>query len=124
MARLMFRGGLRREGDNQNSESECESFHRMTSFMRLRYRNARALGPIHYVKVIRGTLKVHPRFASTEPLPKLYNHASVVIRYVLRNYWITLKAHRPQARDDLARAEERHRAAGMSPRSPISAEVG
>jgi len=47
-----------------------------------------------------------------------------VIRYVLRNYWITLKAHRPQARDDLARAEERHRAAGMSPRSPISAEVG
>ena len=52
--RLMLRGGLRREGDNQNSESECESFHRMTSFMRLRYRNARALGPIHYVKVIRG----------------------------------------------------------------------
>jgi len=29
MARVMFRGGLRREGDNQNSESECESFHRM-----------------------------------------------------------------------------------------------
>ena len=43
-----------------------------------------------------------------EPLPKLNNHARGAIRYLLRDYWITLKAHyRPQAPDDLARAEAR-----------------
>ena len=51
MAGVLFSGRLGRERDNQNSESECESFHRMTS-LRLDIRNARDLGPIPLSKRI------------------------------------------------------------------------
>jgi hypothetical protein len=45
-----------------------------------------------------------------EPVPKLNRHAAHVVKMRLQAFWVVLKAHfAPQAEDDVARAEERHR---------------
>ena len=51
-----------------------------------------------------------------EPIPKLRKHASRAIAQRLRTMWELLKARfAPQAADDLARAEERHRGRNEPP---------
>lgn len=51
-----------------------------------------------------------------EPLPKLNKYSAQIIGYRLKDFWMVLKAHfAPQARDDLARAEERHRGRNEPP---------
>ena len=60
-----------------------------------------------------------------EPLPKLSKHASRVIARRLRTMWELLKARfAPQAEEDLARAEERHRAGTNRPRACLHQRLG
>jgi hypothetical protein len=51
-----------------------------------------------------------------EPVPKLNRHAATVLKMRLQTFWAVLKAHfAPQAEDDVARAEERHRGRNEPP---------
>jgi hypothetical protein len=68
------------------------------------------------VDVASGTVPPALRFRCMQPSAKLSRHARRVLAQRLKSLWKTLKAHfAPQAADDVARAEERHRGRNEPP---------